>query len=108
MKTGLALIPAAVTAILLTLAPASAQWRNSTTDYYDDTSSANGYGTQRGFRHRNGWNQGPRAGSNGGWNSRNVSGSDPSFGNRSGINAARRTGRCVADLGYGRYEYCGW
>ena len=38
--------------------------------------------------------------------SRNVS--DPSFGNRAGINYARRTGRCVVDLGYGRYEYCGW
>ena len=33
---------------------------------------------------------------------------DPSFGNRAGINYARQTGRCVADLGYGRYEYCGW
>ena len=42
-----------------------------------------------------------------GWNGRNVS-ADPSFGNRAGINYARRTGRCVADLGYGRYEYCGW
>ena len=41
-----------------------------------------------------------------GWNSRNVS--DPSFGNRAGINNARSTGRCVVDLGYGRYEYCGW
>ena len=38
--------------------------------------------------------------------SRNVS--DPSFGNRAGINYARATGRCVIDLGYGRYEYCGW
>ena len=38
--------------------------------------------------------------------SRNVS--DPSFGNRAGIDYARRTGRCVEDLGYGRYEYCGW
>lgn len=38
--------------------------------------------------------------------SRNVS--DPSFGNRAGINYARSTGRCVVDLGYGRYEYCGW
>ena len=37
---------------------------------------------------------------------RNVS--DPSFGNRAGINYARATGRCVVDLGYGRYEYCGW
>ena len=41
-----------------------------------------------------------------GWNSRNVS--DPSFGNRAGINYARGTGRCVTDLGYGRFEYCGW
>ncbi len=37
---------------------------------------------------------------------RNVS--DPSFGNRTGINAARSYGRCVEDLGYGRWEYCGW
>jgi hypothetical protein len=41
-----------------------------------------------------------------GWNNRNVS--DPSFGNRLGINRAYSTGRCVADLGYGRFEYCGW
>jgi hypothetical protein len=33
---------------------------------------------------------------------------DPSFGNRAGINYARQTGRCVEDLGYGRFEYCGW
>ena len=33
---------------------------------------------------------------------------DPSFGNRTGINYARQTGRCVGDLGYGRFEYCGW
>jgi hypothetical protein len=33
---------------------------------------------------------------------------DPSFGNRAGINVAKRTGRCVEDLGYGRFEYCGW
>ena len=46
----------------------------------------------------NGWNRG--------WNNRTVS--DPSFGNRAGINYARRTGRCVVDLGYGRFEYCGW
>ena len=41
-----------------------------------------------------------------GWASRNVS--DPSFGNRWGIIRAYSSGRCVADLGYGRYEYCGW
>ena len=33
---------------------------------------------------------------------------DPSFGNRAGINYAKQTGRCVEDLGYGRFEYCGW
>ena len=33
---------------------------------------------------------------------------DPSFGNRAGINYAKQTGRCVVDLGYGRFEYCGW
>ena len=38
--------------------------------------------------------------------SRNVS--DPSFGNRVGYNRAKSSGRCVVDLGYGRYEYCGW
>jgi len=37
---------------------------------------------------------------------RNVA--DPSFGNRAGIDRARSTGRCVEDLGYGRFEYCGW
>jgi hypothetical protein len=41
-----------------------------------------------------------------GWNSRRVS--DPAFGNNYGLNRARSTGRCVADLGYGRFEYCGW
>lgn len=41
-----------------------------------------------------------------GWNTRQVS--DPSFGNRAGLNNARRNGRCVTDLGYGRFEYCGW
>lgn len=33
---------------------------------------------------------------------------DPSFGNRAAINYAKQTGRCVTDLGYGRFEYCGW
>ena len=31
---------------------------------------------------------------------------DPSFGNRIGIDNARASGRCVVDLGYGRWEYC--
>jgi hypothetical protein len=41
-----------------------------------------------------------------GWGTRGYS--DPSFGNRAGIDRARSTGRCVVDLGYGRFEYCGW
>jgi hypothetical protein len=38
------------------------------------------------------------------WNG--WSGSDPSFGNRTGIDNERASGRCVVDLGYGRYESC--
>jgi hypothetical protein len=39
--------------------------------------------------------------------SRNVS--DPSFGSRAAYrNAVGGGGRCIANLGYGRYEYCGW
>ena len=34
--------------------------------------------------------------------------SDPSFGNRVGIDRAKSSGRCVEDLGYGRFKYCGW
>jgi hypothetical protein len=33
-------------------------------------------------------------------------GSDPSFNYSPGLDQARRLGRCVEDLGYGRYEYC--
>src|SRR4051812_33031331 len=106
MQGKLALLPAAAAAIFLVTAPASAQW-NRGTDYYDNTNNANSYQTQRSYNRNQGW-RGERQGWNeGGWNSRNVSGSDPSFGNRSGINAARRSGRCVTDLGYGRFEYCG-
>jgi hypothetical protein len=31
---------------------------------------------------------------------------DPSFGNRIGIDNERASGRCVVDLGYGRWENC--
>lgn len=53
-----------------------------------------------------GWNGGyPGYGYGYGWNSRNVS--DPS--NVSpGYLRNQALGRCVEDLGYGRYEYCGW
>ena len=78
--------------------PAAAQ------SYYDGPSR------QQNWRQRqsDNWNNRGDNGWNNGWTSRNVSGSDPSFGNRAGIDYARRTGRCVADLGYGRFEYCGW
>ncbi len=78
--------------------PAAAQ------TYYD------GSYQQQNWRQRqhNTWNNGWDNGRNNGWTTRNVAGADPSFGNRAGLNAARRTGRCVADLGYGRFEYCGW
>jgi hypothetical protein len=98
MKTKLARVPIALAAIALTLSPAMAKSKRhhhrANPDYYDQTYGANAY--------QNGWNNGY------GWNSRNVSGSDPSFSNRAGINAAQRSGRCVEDLGYGRYEYCDW
>jgi hypothetical protein len=57
-------------------------------------------------RYHHGYYAQPYAGYPAPFVSRNVS--DPSFGNRAGINYARSTGRCVVDLGYGRYEYCGW
>ena len=41
-----------------------------------------------------------------GWWSRNVS--DPSLGHPSAADVSRWSGRCVEDLGYGRYEACGW
>jgi hypothetical protein len=48
----------------------------------------------------------PNAWGGSGWNTRNVS--DPSLGHPSASELSRQTGRCVSDLGYGRYEYCGW
>jgi hypothetical protein len=85
MKRLLALSAAAAAAVALTMTPAIAKSKK--------------------HRHH-GYEQSYRYGPHYGWNSRNVS--DPSFGNRAGINRAYRTGRCVSDLGYGRYEYCGW
>jgi hypothetical protein len=86
--------------VMLSLASANAQWGGQGFDsnsYYSQN-GRNGYRHDRNVGWGNGWD--------GGWQSRNVS--DPSFGNRRALHDARRTGRCVADLGYGRYEYCGW
>ena len=96
MKRLLAIAAAAAITAVASL-PAAAQ------TYYDGP-------YQQNWRQRqhDSWNNSWNRGSNNGWTTRDVSGFDPSFGNRSGLNAARRTGRCVEDLGYGRFEYCGW
>jgi hypothetical protein len=89
MKRLFAIAAVAAVVVAGSLAPAAAQSRyqnRAYQDYYADPYQPNGW--------------------NGRWNSRGVS--DPSFGNRAGIDYARRTGRCVVDLGYGRFEYCGW
>ena len=92
MKRLFAIVPAAMAAVALTMTPALAKSKKHRHHGYEHLDR---HGPEYGW-------YGPRYG----WNSRYVS--DPSFGNRAGINYARRTGRCVADLGYGRYEYCGW
>ena len=33
---------------------------------------------------------------------------DPSLGHPSAAGLSRASGRCVEDLGYGRFKYCGW
>jgi hypothetical protein len=43
-------------------------------------------------------------GPNGAWVGRN----DPSLGHPSAGALSRASGRCVEDLGYGRFKYCGW
>ena len=80
-------------------------WRNGWDNGYSRRTaySSNGW-NNNGWN--GGWNSGWQAGWSNGWNNRNVS--DPSFSSHAGLRAARRSGRCVEDLGYGRYEYCGW
>lgn len=93
----LALASATVAVVALSLSPAVAMSKKHQHRHggYEQSHRADSY---------NGWNQGMQ----GGWNNRTVSGNDPSFGNRGAITRAQSTGRCVEDLGYGRYEYCGW
>lgn len=87
MKSKFAFVPMAVAAIAIAATPALAK-------------------TKKHHHRQQGYTQSYVGPGQAGWNTRNVS--DPAFGNRGAINAARSTGRCVADLGYGRYEYCGW
>jgi hypothetical protein len=64
-----------------------------------------GHGPYYGQTFQGGYGGYPAYGYGWGWNSRNVS--DPS--NVSpGYLRNQALGRCVEDLGYGRYEYCGW
>ena len=76
------LIAIAATATAVTLAPAAAKSKK----HYRAPGYGGGYGP--------------------GWRSRAVS--DPSIGHPSSAAVSSYTGRCVEDLGYGRYEYCGW
>ena len=84
MKRFIVFAAAAMIAVAATPALAKSKKKNYANQYY--------YGEQYGAYP--------------GWAGRNVS--DPSFGNRGAINYARSLGRCVEDLGYGRYKYCGW
>jgi hypothetical protein len=90
----------AATAIALTLAPAAAKSKKKHPRAHAQHSGQfygpalhHGYGPRYGYAPY-------------GWTSRNVS--DPSIGHPSADQVSRWTGRCVEDLGYGRFEYCGW
>jgi hypothetical protein len=78
----LAPIPAAAAVLALALTPALAQQKKRQPLAIEPPSYAQPYAPQ--------WSGRP----------------DPSFGNRIGIDNERASGRCVVDLGYGRYEPC--
>ena len=78
----LAPIPAAAAVLALALTPALAQQKKRQPLNIEPPGYAQPYAPQ--------WSGRP----------------DPSFGNRVGIDNARASGRCVVDLGYGRWEYC--
>jgi hypothetical protein len=97
----IALATIAVTATALTMTPALAKKKHHRMHHqYSQMQD----GWNNGHASNGGWNNG--RGWNGGWNSRNVS--DPSLGHPSADEVSRWNGRCVEDLGYGRYEACGW
>src|SRR5947199_191072 len=106
----LTFITIAATATAVTLAPAAAKSKKHHRTYHHTYSQVQpGYGGGPSVSgYRGGWNGGGYGGGwqGGGWNSRAVS--DPSLGHPSAPEVSRYTGRCVEDLGYGRYEYCGW
>lgn len=88
MKSMFAFVPAAIAAIAIVATPAAAK-------------------TKKHHRAPHGYYAQPYQPNPGApLVSRNVS--DPSFGYHPGLDYARQSGRCVEDLGYGRFEYCGW
>ena len=98
MTRTLALIPAAATAIALAMTPATAKTKRhhgSQFNYYEQHfgsgSSKYLYDDRRFLGDL-------------GLTTRNVS--DPSY--NAGIRLRQNPNRCTEDLGYGRYEYCGW
>jgi len=98
------LIAIAATASAITLAPAVAKSKKHHRAYHHHYSQV-----QPGYA--GGYYGGPYVGVYGGgygpgWRSRTVS--DPSIGHAPADVVSRHIGRCVEDLGYGRYEYCGW
>jgi hypothetical protein len=82
MKRMFAFVPLAATAVALTMSPALAKTTHHTVrqSYEEPYAYAPVPSEQWGY-------------------------SDPSY-TSPGYNQARRLGRCVEDLGYGRYEYC--
>jgi hypothetical protein len=123
MKRALLMLPLAATAIALSLGSASAQngyWQgqqyqnndggwNRGRQYQNGWNNSgwnNGYDNGwSGERQRQSWNNGWNNGyQQRGWNNRYVS--DPSY--NADVRFRANPYRCTEDLGYGRYEYCGW
>lgn len=93
MRTMLALAAAVAVAVAATpaLAKSKTKYPRAQPGYYGQTYEP---GYWAGL-------SGPRVG---GWRG----GNDPSLGHPSAASLSRASGRCVEDLGYGRYKYCGW
>ena len=96
----LLIVPLAAAAIALTAAPALAKSKKHRTYHHPHYGQPYHPGAHAGYA--GGWYPG---GYGPGFVRRNVS--DPSYVSP-GYLRARALGRCVQDLGYGRYEYCGW
>jgi hypothetical protein len=93
-----ALIPAAAAAIALAMTPAMAKTKKHHRSQFSYYEQHFGSGSSKYLyddsRFLGGW----------GLTTRNVS--DPSY--NSGTWFRQNPNRCTEDLGYGRYEYCGW